>query len=71
VAETATVAGYQGTNSTVISFSIGNGDDLLNSGNSAYNNLGAPGSDFDWGLPFFFGRTTYINVSNSSPYWAF
>ena len=78
----ATIAGYDGSNSTSVSFSVANGDTLLNSSNSAFNNLGGPMSgSFDWGLPFFYNRTIYVGINGTSsylngstvngPFWAF
>ncbi len=67
-----------------IAFTIGNAASLINSPNTAFNNLGGPnpavGSNpavFDWGLPFFFGRTVFIGIENQTsaagtgPYWAY
>jgi hypothetical protein len=67
-----------------VSFSIGNADSLFQSPtNTAFNNVGGPSSlGFDWGLPFFFGRTVYVGLNGTTatingsatgggPYWAF
>jgi hypothetical protein len=64
--------------STNIAFSIGNAVTLINSPSTAFNNLGGdnPGA-FDWGLPFFFGRTVFIGIegqpsaAGTGPYWAY
>jgi hypothetical protein len=61
-----------------VSFSIANALTLFNTGFTAFNNLGGdnPGV-FDWGLPFFFGRTVFIGIESqesaagAGPYWAF
>ena len=85
---TATIGGYatSGTDSPTVSvaFSVGNADTLP--GNfSAFNNFAGPlgfdnGHGFDWGLPFFFGRTVYVGIkgttaviqsSTAGPFWAF
>lgn len=80
---TATNQGVTGSASTV-TFSIGHAVNLLtaNPTFSAYNNLGAPagtGADdtFDFGLPFFYGRTTFFAIENHNtprgmgPYYAY
>jgi hypothetical protein len=70
-----------GTNvkvSTNVAFSIGNAVTLLSSPNWAFNNVGGnnPGT-FDWGLPFFFGRTVFIGIESQitgtaiGPFWAY
>ena len=67
-------AGYRAT-----TFNLGNADTLFNSNNGAFSNLGAPihAPYFDWGLPFFYGRTVFIGINGRSsslgtgPYWAF
>jgi hypothetical protein len=74
---TATNIGTNGSTGAV-SFTIDNADTLFNTGDSAFNDLGGdnPGS-FDWGLPFFFGRTVFIGIESQSspggtgPYWAY
>ena len=58
--------------SRAVTFSISNAETLLNSNDAAFDNLGATndGSSkfdgFDWGLPFFFGRTVYLGIDGSS-----
>jgi hypothetical protein len=51
--------------SAQVNFQIANASALFAPGtNLAFNNLGGPGGDsfFDWGLPFFFGRTVYTVI---------
>jgi hypothetical protein len=70
-----------GSGSTVsanIAFSIANGLSLIDSPNTTFNNLGGPAPfTFDWGLPFFLGRTVFIGIegqqsaAGTGPYWAY
>jgi hypothetical protein len=61
-----------------IAFSVANAITLISSPDAAFNNLGGdnPGA-FDWGLPFFFGRTVFIGIEGQSsgtaigPFWAY
>ncbi len=73
----ATNEGLNGTSGQV-TFSIANADSLFNSANSAFSNLGGPNTgEFDWGLPFFFGRNVFTAINTQStpvgpgPYWAY
>ncbi len=62
----ATNQGANG-NQGVVNFSIENADRLLSSGNIAFSTLGGPRTDsFDWGLPFFYGRTVFTAIENMS-----
>ena len=77
VAYTATNQGANGTSGTV-NFSIANADNLFNSTNSAFNDVGGPDTgQFDWGLPFFFGRNLFVAINTQNtpagpgPYWAY
>jgi hypothetical protein len=63
------VTAYGATNTSgTITFSIANADTLFASGNAAFNDLGgdsgtSPANDFfDFGLPFFFGRSVYVGM---------
>jgi Protein of unknown function (DUF3443) len=60
----------RGTNgaSTTVDFSVANADTLTaNSNNAALPNLAGPQpSSFDFGLPFFFGRTVFISIEGKS-----
>ena len=77
----ATNTGLNG-NFGLVNFRIANTNVLLtanNSSNWVFDDLGGtnPGG-FDWGLPFFFGRTVYIGIEGQTgpggavgPYWAY
>ncbi len=75
----ATNTGASGAPSGVVSFHIGNLVDLTaNPSNSVFSEIGgAFRGNFDWGLPFFFGRTVVIGYEGSTsslgngPYWAY
>jgi hypothetical protein len=70
--------GNGATVSANVAFSIANALTLLSSSGTAFNNVGAanPGA-FDWGLPFFFGRTVFIGIEGQNtgtafgPFWAY
>ena len=65
--------------SAVVNFSIANADSLFRTGNYAFNNLGGTLDrvSFDWGLPFFFGRSVFTVIEGRSagslngPFYAF
>jgi hypothetical protein len=71
----------RGTNGArgTVAFSVDNTDSLFGSGDAALSDLGARGfaGGFDWGLPFFFGRSVYTAIRGQStpggfgPYWAY
>ncbi|MGD0584438.1 MAG: DUF3443 family protein [Oryzomonas sp.] len=73
----ATNSGYSGSPTGTVSFEIGNATTLLDTSNNVFIELGANSSDFDWGLPFFFGRNVYVGIEGTSsslgagPYWAY
>jgi hypothetical protein len=69
---------------STVNFKIANADTLLNDNPTgvAFNNIGAPASKgqqdvFDWGLPFFYGRTVYFAIegkttsAGTGPYYAY
>lgn len=75
-----------GTNNAAktVNFAVDNAVNLFNSNNgaAAYVNLGGPsfgGPSFDWGLPFFYGRSVFTSIDGqapptntpSAPWWAF
>jgi hypothetical protein len=74
----ATNTGATGSPSGVVAFQIGNFISLINSSNKVFTDIGGKSSvDFQWGLPFFFGRNVYIGIEGkksslgSGPYWAY
>ena len=62
-----------GTSSSVINFSVIDASQYLQGANSAIPGIAAPasgslGGQFDWGLPFFYGRSVFIGfVGGSNP----
>ena len=61
-----------------INFSIANAQSLFTTMNAVFSNLGGELQDqFDWGLPFFYGKSVYFGItgrtSNSAtgPYYAY
>jgi hypothetical protein len=64
----------------VVSFSLIKADSVVNNGFTAYNNVGAPfnasPAAFDFGFPFFYGRSIYNCINgktcggNSGPFWS-
>lgn len=57
-----------GTASKDVTFQIGNANTLLNGSNIVFVEIGAPmpGSSFDWGLPFYFGKRVYHGIEGKS-----
>ncbi|MFM0550033.1 DUF3443 domain-containing protein [Paraburkholderia sediminicola] len=63
VGRTSTLAGTNPA-SVTLGFNIANGATLSASGNNAFNNLGIYMTrQFDFGLPFFYGRHVYYGIS--------
>jgi len=77
----ATNAGFNGTPTGMVNFSVANADDLFNNNPTAnvFGQLAGPNTitGFDWGLPFFYGRNVYTAIEGQStpggtgPYWAY
>lgn len=61
----------QPTGSAVaVNFSIENANNLFQTSNTAWSTLGGPYTpppvEFDWGLPFFFGRNVFVAIDQMS-----
>ena len=61
-----------------VAFSVANALPLIDSPSVVFNNLGGPSpAIFDWGIPFFLGRTVFVGIEGQSspagtgPYWAY
>ena len=64
-----------------VAFSIANALPLVDSPSIAFNNIGGPSGPnplfFDWGIPFFLGRTVFVGIegqtspAGTGPYWAY
>jgi Protein of unknown function (DUF3443) len=77
----ATLVGFGGVifngSQVAVPFQVGNTANLVQTNNAALNNLAGPFSIFDWGLPFFFGRTVFVGIEDQTsplgegPYFAF
>ena len=76
----ATMKAASGSLSSTVNFQIGNTETMFaQSSYMVYPALGGvmSGSSFDWGLPFFIGRTVVIGIEGRStylgtgPFWAF
>ncbi len=74
----ATNTGSSGSPIGTVSFRIGNFDSLIASSNNVFAEIGGDGTgEFDWGLPFYFGRDVYMGLEGtesslgSGPYWAY
>lgn len=82
---TAQIAGPTGsTSAAIVNFNIANANVLFSKNYAVFNDLGGSTADisntqrtFDWGLPFFLGRSVYVVFENaqtskgSGPYFGF
>jgi len=66
--------------STTVSFTVESADTLFTSNNTAFDDTATPGLDnmtFDWGFPFFIGRSVFVafdgksTPGGSGPYFAY
>ncbi|WP_026840220.1 DUF3443 family protein [Citrifermentans bremense] len=63
----ATNVGIGGTPTNTVGFNISNFVTLANSPNNVFNDVGGPSTfGFDWGLPFFLGRSVYFGLEQKS-----
>jgi hypothetical protein len=75
----ATNTGATGSPSSSVAFQIVNFEGLDNSPNNVFPNIAGPFSsnEFDWGLPFYFGRDVYFGFEGTTsslgtgPYFAY
>jgi hypothetical protein len=74
----ATNSGYSGSPSGTVSFYIGNASTLFDTSYNIFSELGGyTQGEFDWGLPFFFGRNVFVGIEGNKsslgtgPYWAY
>lgn len=49
-----------------VSFQIGNASTLFASVNNVFSELGGTYESFDWGLPFFLGRSVYVGIEGKT-----
>lgn len=75
----AVMQGLNGNNVS-LNFDVGNADTMVGNGAYAMNDFAAQGASanmFDWGLPFFYGRSIYTaiagttNSGGTGPFFAF
>lgn len=74
----ATNEGATGTTSGDVVFQIGNFMSLISGSNQVFSDIGGTGPGiFDWGLPFYFGRSIYVGIRGqmsslgTGPYFAY
>ncbi|HET6421117.1 MAG TPA: DUF3443 domain-containing protein [Geobacteraceae bacterium] len=67
---TATNTGAGGAPSSQVTFQIGNAIAQFRTSNNVFSDIGGTlpsvSSGFDWGMPFFFGRSVFIGISGKT-----
>lgn len=66
LSESATVTGGANSASTTVSFNVGNVNSINGYASSDLASTNSDGTSFDWGLPFFFGKTVYVGLEGTS-----
>jgi hypothetical protein len=68
-AQSATLVGSPGAPSKAMQFSIGNANSLFATNNNVFFEIGGTSTfGFDWGMPFFMGKSVYFGIAGfSSP----
>ncbi len=69
----------EGVSNSTVNFSIDNFDVMIKKSNAVFPDIGGDPSigSFDWGLPFYFGRSVFICIedmhcgSNTGPFFAY
>lgn len=64
--ESAKVTGGANSASTTVSFNVGNAKTINGYALSDLAATNSDGTSFDWGLPFFFGKTVYVGLEGTS-----
>lgn len=63
----ANLIGTGGSPVAPVSFNVSNSTALFNSGHAVFSDVAGPlGTDFDWGLPFFMGRTVFLGIDGTN-----
>ena len=63
----ATLMGTSGSPSAAVPFSIGNAPALFATSNNVFSEIGGPSTfGFDWGLPFFMGKSVFIGINGTA-----
>lgn len=63
----ATNVGNPGFPTQIVPFNVSNFFTLINSPNNVFSDIGGPSTfGFDWGLPFFMGRSVYFGIEGKA-----